>query len=101
MENWEKVEKDRDKERAKKEEKFSQALVRLKEATKKNEESSLACKLAKLSQWSAELKKQTDNIDAWQIIFNEEQKQILREQDKKIAKKLDAQSQKFNAKMES
>eukprot|EP00957_Ditylum_brightwellii_P149970 11422190-Ditylum_brightwellii.AAC.1 len=65
---------------AKQMDKWEDALEKLNEATKKSEESSLACKLAKLTQRSVELKQQTDNIDTWQITFNEEQKQNLREQ---------------------
>eukprot|EP00957_Ditylum_brightwellii_P084250 6406009-Ditylum_brightwellii.AAC.1 len=48
-----------------------------------------------------EMKKHTDEIKVWQVNFDADQEQRFHEQDKKIAKKLDAQSEKFDDKMES
>eukprot|EP00957_Ditylum_brightwellii_P016624 1249817-Ditylum_brightwellii.AAC.1 len=86
MDKWEKTAKDLTKEREEKEKEITQALDKLNEATKKNEESSLASELAKPTQRSTEMKQQTDKIEAWQVNFNEEQKKIFRGQDKKMAK---------------
>eukprot|EP00957_Ditylum_brightwellii_P087244 6640617-Ditylum_brightwellii.AAC.2 len=86
MDKWENAAKDRAKARAEKEKEITQVLEKLNEATKKNEESSLASELAKLTQRSTELKQQTDKIEAWQVTFNEEQKQIFREQDRRWQK---------------
>eukprot|EP00957_Ditylum_brightwellii_P193836 14760360-Ditylum_brightwellii.AAC.1 len=47
------------------------------------------------------MKKQTNEIEAWRVNFDANQQLRFREQDKKMAKKLDAQSQKFDVKMKS
>ena len=47
------------------------------------------------------MKKQTDEIEAWHVNFNADQQLRFHEQDKKMTKKLDAQSQKFDVNMES
>eukprot|EP00957_Ditylum_brightwellii_P202827 15331961-Ditylum_brightwellii.AAC.1 len=47
------------------------------------------------------MKKQTNEIEVWRVNFNADQQLRCHEQDKKMAKKLDAQSQKFDVKMEN
>jgi len=60
----------------------------------------LASELAKLTHQSTEMKKQSNEIKAWRVNFDTDQEQRFCKQDKKMAKKLVAQSEKFDDKME-
>mmetsp|Transcript_28170 Transcript_28170/g.40802 ORF Transcript_28170/g.40802 Transcript_28170/m.40802 type:complete len:137 (+) Transcript_28170:570-980(+) len=67
--------------------KFLKPSTKSLQSPKKNNESSLASELAKLTQQSTNMKKQTDEIEAWRVNFDADQQLRFSKQDKKMTKK--------------
>eukprot|EP00957_Ditylum_brightwellii_P092850 7068773-Ditylum_brightwellii.AAC.1 len=73
----------------------------LNEATKKTQESSVASKIAQLFEKTTDIESKATELEEWRITFDADQQKWFCEQDKKITKKLDAQSNQFDNKIDS
>eukprot|EP00957_Ditylum_brightwellii_P160023 12180952-Ditylum_brightwellii.AAC.1 len=70
-------------------------------ATRKTQESSVASKIAQLFEKTADMESKAKELEEWHTTFDADQQKWFREQDKKMTKKLDTQSNKIDNKIDS
>eukprot|EP00957_Ditylum_brightwellii_P084209 6403015-Ditylum_brightwellii.AAC.1 len=73
----------------------------LNEATKKTQESSIASEIAQLFEKTTNMESKATELEEWHIIFDADQQKQFCEQEKKMTKKLDTQSNQLDNKIDS
>eukprot|EP00957_Ditylum_brightwellii_P162505 12373782-Ditylum_brightwellii.AAC.1 len=101
MDEWEESAKACAKERKELEKEISAALDMLNKATKKTQKNSVASKNAQLLEKTMDMDSMSTELEEWHITFDADQQKWFWEQDKKMTKNVDAQSNKFDNKIDS